>query len=358
MRWARTTLVALFAAALGGCGGSSEESGAKPSSGGNSASGGSGGDGGLAGGPTGGSAGVAGSVSTGGAAGNGAEGGSGGSGGSKTLCPSPALAPGSSKITLQSSGVERSANLYLPAGYDGKSAVPLVMVFHGYLENAEQVEGLTGLDAVADQNGVALAYAQGLDTSWNAGKCCGTSASVQRPDVQFVSDLIDQISTEVCVDPKRVYATGFSNGGMFSSRLGCELANRIAAIAPVAGPIDIDGCSPSRPLPVIEFHGTSDIVVPYNGFGLGGAISVPLAFDFWKANGGCTASSPTNVYKQGDASCDEYAACAPGVAVRFCTIDQGGHQWPGGNAGGLGKISKDISASEEIVKFFLAHPMP
>jgi polyhydroxybutyrate depolymerase len=259
---------------------------------------------------------------------------------------------------LTSSGTQRSANLYVPASYDASHAVPLVLVFHGWLETADQIENVTGLDAVADQMGFVVAYGQGLDNSWNAGKCCGTSAANQVPDVQFVKDLLDSIGQTICVDQKRIYATGFSNGGMFSSRLGCDLADRIAAVGPVAGPIDEDGCAPSRPIAVIEFHGTADIVVPYGGFGTGGAVSVADAIAFWKQNAGCTDATPATVYQKGDATCTEYSQCAAGVAIRLCTIDQGGHQWPGGQPAGIGKVSTDINASQEIAKFFYAHPMP
>jgi polyhydroxybutyrate depolymerase len=220
------------------------------------------------------------------------------------------------------------------------------------------MEDVTGMDALADQQGFIVAYAQGLDQSWNAGKCCGTSSGVARPDVQFVRDLIDTIAQKVCVDPKRVYAAGFSNGGMFSSRLGCELTDRIAAIAPVAGPIAVDGCAPARPMPVIEFHGTGDFVVPYNGGGLGGALSVADAIKIWTTNAQCTDATPATVYQQGDATCTEYSQCAAGTHVRLCTIDGGGHQWPGGKDAGIGKISTDINASAEMITFFLAHPMP
>ncbi len=108
---------------------------------------------------------------------------------------------------------------------------------------------------------------------------------------------------------------------------------------------------------MIEFHGTGDIVVPYGGFGLGGAESVDATTTYWRTNAGCTDAS-SKVYDNGDSTCVEWAACQAGSAVRLCTVDMGGHQWPGGQNVGIGKLTQDISASEEMVKFFLAHPMP
>jgi polyhydroxybutyrate depolymerase len=174
-----------------------------------------------------------------------------------------------------------------------------------------------------------------------------------------VIDMLDELEKLYCVDTKRVYAAGFSNGGMLSQRLGCELSNRIAAIGPVAGPLAFDSCTPSRPVPVIEFHGTSDFVVFYNGGSLSGAKSVDETIAFWVANNTCTDSQPQSVYSNGDSSCVEYQSCAASAAVRLCTVDGGGHQWPGGtSAGPAGKLTQDIEASEEMFTFFSAHPLP
>lgn len=235
----------------------------------------------------------------------------------------------------------------------------LVLDFHGYLESNDDIEKISKMDGVSDTHGFLVVYPQGKSTSWNAGSCCGSAASSGSKDVEFVGDLLDALESEYCVDKKRVFSVGFSNGGMLSHRLACELSDRIAAIGPVSGTLAVDACAPARPMPVIHFHGTSDFVVPYNGGGLGGADSVKDTIDGWVKRNGCTGQ-PVNVYSKGDASCDEYQSCAQGASVRLCSIDGGGHQWPGGeSAGGIGgKLSTDISASEEMFTFFSAHPMP
>jgi polyhydroxybutyrate depolymerase len=269
------------------------------------------------------------------------------------------VAPGTSERTIKTSGTERSARVHVPASYDATKNVPLVMVFHGYTESAEQIENISQMTPVSDAQGFIVVYAQGISNSWNAGKCCGTASAQKVPDVQFVSDLMDALSSELCIDQKRIYAAGFSNGAMLSNRLACELSNRIAAFAPVSGPLAMDGCAPTRFMPMIEFHGTGDFVVPYNGNGLGGALSVQDNFTFWSKNAACTDSQPAEVYNKGDTTCVEASQCQGGAAVRLCTVQNGGHQWPGGkSAGPAGKLTQDISASEEMVKFFLAHPMP
>lgn len=317
------------------------------STGGSAGSAGSDGDGG--------SAGAAGQPATGGAAGTAGAAGGGGAPG----CGLPPVAAGTEERTITSGGSERKVRVHVPASYDASKSVPLVMMFHGYTETAEQFETISQMTPVSDAQGFIVAYGQGIQNSWNAGKCCGTASAQKVLDVQFASDIIDTLAGVLCIDQKRVYAAGFSNGGMLSNRLACDLSNRIAAFAPVAGPLAMDGCNPTRFMPMIEFHGTGDFVVPYNGGGLGGAVSVPENFAFWSKNAACTDKNPAQVYDNGDTQCVEASQCQGGAAVRLCTVNNGGHQWPGGkSAGPTGKLTQDINASEEMVKFFLAHPLP
>lgn len=308
----------------------------------------------VGGGGTGGSAGAG---AVGGAPGGAA--GQGGSGGIVAKCSAAPMPPGVSEVKIKSSGVERTARLVIPAGYDATQPTPVVLVFHGYLETAEQIENISQMTPAAAAAGFVVVYPQGISTSWNAGKCCGSSSSSKRPDVQFVSDLLDHLQTQICLDPKRIYAAGFSNGGMLSNRLACELSHRLAAIGPVAGPLAIDECLPQRVMPVIEFHGTSDFIVPYAGGGLSGTRSVQDNIEFWQKNAWCTDTAPAEVFQNGDSTCTEYNQCKDGAAIRLCTVQGGGHQWPGGkSAGPAGKLTQDVSASTEMLKFFLAHPMP
>jgi polyhydroxybutyrate depolymerase len=261
--------------------------------------------------------------------------------------------------TVMSGGEAREYRVHVPEGYAPDKATMIVLDFHGYTESNDDIVTISKMDAVSAAHGFIAVYPQGKSTSWNAGACCGTSSSSGVDDVGFVRDLLDALAADYCVDPKRVFSVGFSNGGMLSHRLACELSDRIAAIGPVSGTMAIDGCSPGRPVPVIHFHGTSDFVVPYDGNGLGGADSVEDTIKGWVERNGCKDGAPAVVYQKGDATCEEYQQCTDGASVRLCTIEGGGHQWPGGeSAGGLGgALSKDITASEEMFTFFEAHPM-
>jgi polyhydroxybutyrate depolymerase len=206
----------------------------------------------------------------------------------------------------------------------------------------------------SDARGFVAVYPQGtgLAPSWNAGACCGAAASSNTDDVQFASDLIDELERRLCVDPARVFSTGMSNGGFLSHRLGCELADRIAAIGPVAGVMGIDACDPARPIPVIHFHGTSDTVVPYTGSTALGFRSVADTIDGWAERNGCTGDLEP-LSENGDSRCEQVAGCPAGAEVILCTVEAGGHTWPGGTPVPLlGKTTADLDANETMWQLF------
>jgi polyhydroxybutyrate depolymerase len=210
----------------------------------------------------------------------------------------------------------------------------------------------------SDGEGFVVVYPDGLGSSWNAGACCGTSMSTNVDDVGFVSDLIDALQSQLCIDAKRVYATGFSNGGFLSHKLACEMSTRIAAIAPVSGVLAPPVCNPTRPVPVMHFHGTGDAVVPYDGSMAMGFTSAPDTFAGWGARNGCTGA-PTESFRKNDAHCASYSGCNAGATVTLCTIDNGGHEWPGGlPVPPLGYTTTNISATDAMWDFFRDHPMP
>ncbi|GMV19666.1 MAG: hypothetical protein KJ015_03170 [Myxococcales bacterium] len=320
-----------------------------------------------------------GAASTGGAAGSGAAagaagaagaGGSSGSGGTPSAAkPSPGcsgggLAPGDSTLKLTHGGVEREYQLHVPPGYDGKAPLPLVLNFHGYTSNAGQQAAFSAMNAKADSAGFLLVYPQGLQnpgtglTSWNAGLCCAFGDTA-RDDVGFVGAVLDDVFAKSCVDERRVYATGMSNGGYLSHRLGCELANRFAAIAPVAGVLGIPAgdCKPSRPMPVVHFHGTADSLVAYDGGSLGSSASVPDTFAGWASRNGCSGS-PKESFKNGAAHCETYEGCPAGVEVTLCTIDGMGHCWPGQSICPFGQSSTDVSANDRMWELFQKSSLP
>jgi polyhydroxybutyrate depolymerase len=266
--------------------------------------------------------------------------------------------PLDSTWTIQVGGTGRTANVHIPSQYDPTSATPLVLNFHGYTSDAAQESLLSSMTKKADTAGFIAVHPEGTQNSWNAGACCGAAQDQKIDDVAFAGALIDQLESRLCVDRRRVFATGMSNGGFLSHRLACELSSRIAAVAPVAGVLGISACNPSRPMPVLEFHGTLDPLVPYGGSSTLGFPSVPDTFAGWALRDGCTGQ-PTETYRNVDAHCSTYSTCSGGATVSLCTVDGGGHTWPGGiPIPGLGYTTPNLSATDAMWDFFVRHPMP
>jgi polyhydroxybutyrate depolymerase len=266
-------------------------------------------------------------------------------------CPADALSPGDSTATLMHAGVSRQFLIHVPSGYDNQKATPLVLNFHGASSNAQQQRSLFSLmDATSDAKGFVVVYPQGVGDSWNAGACCGDAMSQEVDDVGFARALVEYMTEHVCVDRKRVYATGFSNGGRMSYRLGCEAADMFAAIAPVAGTKsfpDLDntpGCMPSRPLSVIDFMGSADMRIE----------AQPGQIKEWAAFDGCTDAQPAESYRMGAHFCMAYTKCNAGTSVTYCVIDGGGHCWPGSTPCPLGATSRadELSANELMWELF------
>ncbi len=282
-------------------------------------------------------------------------------------CSGKSGAHGSHTLIVQSGGRTRTSLLHVPDKYDPASGAMLVLNFHGFTSAGWQQALLTRMSQHSDQRGFIVAYPEGVAASWNAGACCGTAWSDAVNDVAFVRGLIERIEADYCIDPKRIYATGMSNGGFLSHRLACELSDEIAAIAPVAGVLGIPAadCTPPRPVPVLQFHGTSDPLVPYQGgtplvpqLGVGLVFaSVAATLDHWRLHNGCSTFEKP-FYEQGDTRCVAWPDCSQAADVALCTIEGGGHTWPGGVPIPAGKTSTDIDATATLLDFFEAHPLP
>ena len=252
--------------------------------------------------------------------------------------------------TLTVGGVLRTYLVHVPANLLGR--VPLVLAFHGHFGTAARMVRITRFDALADADGFVVAYPDGLGGSWNDGRPQTAGAD----DVGFVRALVAELSRTYPIDPKRVYATGFSNGGIFTQYLGCRAGDLFAAIAPVSGYLPVaalDACRPARSPSVLEIGGDADPIVPYDGGTVavgpvdrGSILSAARSVAFWARAASC--AEPPAVA----AGATTYASCGRGRSVVLETVAGGGHAWPGGTA------STTIDASRDIARFFLAHPMP
>jgi polyhydroxybutyrate depolymerase len=266
-------------------------------------------------------------------------------------CSSRTAQPLDATWTVMVGGTARTTLVHVPASYDPMVPTAVVIDLHGLGGDGAMEAGLTSANAKSDMAGFISVHPNGATVpgSWNAGGCCGTAPSQNIDDIGFMKQLVDDLDAKLCVDDARVFAMGMSNGGYMSHRIGCELADRFAAIGPVAGGIATATCAPSRPVPVFAIHGNADPLVSYS-FGQSSA-------NAWATGNGCTTTTTT--YTNGVASCVTHGGCTAGADVVFCTIDQGGHQWPGGETLPLlGNNTTDIDATEAIWTFFVAHPKP
>jgi polyhydroxybutyrate depolymerase len=269
-----------------------------------------------------------------------------------------ATSPGGGTWTLEHDGLTRSFIVRLPSSYDPDTPTPLVLSFHGRATTASLQETVSGFTGVAEANDFIVVYPEGTGAqqTWNAGYCCGEAMQNDVDDLGFTAAMIDRLSAELCIDQRRVYANGLSNGGYFAYHLACNMTDRLAAIGSVAGLTSTIPCSPSRPIPVLHFHGDADSVVSYEGSI--GALSAPQNAVDWAARNGCSAG-PTVTFEQDDVSCETWSSCDDGAEVRLCTIEGGGHQWPGGfTVPGLGYNTDTVNASEELWTFYTAHALP
>ncbi len=264
-------------------------------------------------------------------------------------------------FTIMVGSLMRSYKVHTPASYKPETRTPLVLNFHGLGSNATQQEFFSNMIKASDAEGFIAVHPEGTGTtrqSWNAGACCDAAAMTGVDDVGFVKAMLDKLEADRCVDAARIYSTGMSNGGFMSHRLACELSDRIAAVAPVAGVNGMVTCNPTRPVPVMHFHGTMDMLVPYGGMPSYGFPPVDQMIGAWATRDACT-DQPKETFMKGDATCMGRSACGDGAEVILCTIDGGGHTWPGGfPVASLGKTSTDLDATSAMWAFFKKHPMP
>ncbi len=255
--------------------------------------------------------------------------------------------------TITSLGRTRYFTLRVPDGAAVEKPAPLVLNFHGLLQPAPIQEIFSGMTEGTSARGWVAAYPHGIGKSWNAGACCGRARDDGIDDVRFVRALVSELGKELCLDRRRIYATGMSNGGIFSYRLACEASDLIAAIAPVAAVEAVPKCTPRRPVPVLAFNGTSDYLVSYAGSlfsRLGGLPSVPDTVSRWASRNACVGPMRP-LWKSGDSRCEAGSGCREETVL--CTVDGGGHTWPGGMiVPYLGKTTGDLDATATMLEWF------
>jgi polyhydroxybutyrate depolymerase len=260
---------------------------------------------------------------------------------------------------LTHDGENRTYLLHVPEQYDESEATSLIIALHGGTGSAKNIEQQSRLPELSDQEGFILCSPNGLNRTWNSGWCCGKAAENNVDDVGFISKLIDELLSDYNIDPKRVYVTGMSNGAMMSYRLACELSDKIAAIAPVAGTMVSETCSPSNGVSIIHFHSYEDSNVPDEG-GIGDGISdhynTPLdsVMNIWSGFNACQE----NTFENRDGyDYFSFTNCSDSIEVQLFITNDGGHSWPGGTKprNKSDETSSVLKANELMWAFFEEH---
>lgn len=270
--------------------------------------------------------------------------------------------------SIISNGVQRLFRLYIPTAYNPANPVPLILNLHGYTSNAAQQESYGDFRKIADTAHFIIVHAQGLPTSGSSlGWTNFYPVTTPNTDLQFLSNLIDTISSRYNINSNRVYSTGMSNGGFMTYDLACFLSTKIAAIASVTGSMTsthFSACNPQHPMPVMVIHGTGDLVVRYdgtagtlNGVPTGPCTPVQTMIDYWVNYNNCN-STPTFTAVPNSSTTDNctaehyvYNGGDDGSTVEHYKIIGGGHSWPGAPFN-INITNMDFSASKEIWRFF------
>lgn len=256
-----------------------------------------------------------------------------------SLAPEPTMCPvqgdvgtGDHVFTLTHDQMTRTYRVHVPPGYDPALPTPVVVDLHGSYPPAQRYPGFSGMKQVADQRGFVVVYPEGFLGSWNAGQWGGAASVMDVDDVGFVNTVVHDVTTRLCVDTERVYATGHYTGGAMAHRLACESSHVFAAVGVVGARNASEHCALTRAVPIIGYHHTRDDMVDFQ--------DAEVAFRTWAALDGCSAEVTRT--QTGSASCASHTACQTGAEVTFCTLDSRTSCWPGPEAGMCHRMSDTL----------------
>ena len=282
---------------------------------------------------------------------------------------------GTREESIEHGGLKRTYRIHVPSSYDGSKEVPLVLVFHAGGGSGRSAERNFGFNRLSDQEGFLVVYPDGIAHQLNDGRIGERFAKVRGvDDVDFVRALIEHLAQSHKIDPRRIYATGFSSGGFLTHRLGWELSDTLAAIGSVAGTLDPREASrfaPKHPVHVLQIHGSKDVIVPYEGGEVAGdaaqwgrCIPASAMIALWVIADDCKFPSKVENLPENDPNDgtsiqrETYAPGEKGAEVVLYTINGQGHNWAGRPAPSevTGPSTAEIEAAPLIWEFFKTHP--
>jgi polyhydroxybutyrate depolymerase len=276
--------------------------------------------------------------------------------------------------TFMFQGNKRTYIIRLPKNYSSLKELPMVVFLHGGNGNAKSVQSFTNFGEVADRHGFILLYPQGFYEAsensfiWADGRGLAPD-KMGIDDVGFVTNLVNSIGSSYKVNNKKVYLSGFSNGGFLAQRIAFKNNVQFAAIATLGSSVTkqiIEGPKPSRAIPSMFIFGSDDPLVPYKGGIVSGSISLPVVgieqlVNFWVEQNQCKNSAPirslSDVSNRDNSTVTiaNYSGGINNTEVEFYKVLGGGHTFPGvpsNNKLLLGETNLDFQANETIWQFF------
>ena len=279
--------------------------------------------------------------------------------------------------TLAIDGLERTYYLHLPTHYKKAKTLPLLLFLHGGGQNIKKMARSSQLNKLADQYNFIVAYPVGINKRWKDGRgeTYGGKSQENVDDIKFIEKLIAELIRTHNVNAQKVYVTGISNGGLMTLRLGCDLSQKLSAIAAVIANIPkkyIGQCKPKKTLPLLLMNGTSDPIVPYYGGEMkffkkrmGKVVSTDRTIVFWREHNRCnkipiiTQLPDVNKRDKSSIKVSTYKGCKHNATVKLYTIQGGGHTMPGKKGFNMPKIvgqkNRDIEGLEVLIDFLLKH---
>jgi len=288
----------------------------------------------------------------------------------QTIVQPAQAADGVRSMSLVHDGITRNFLVYAPAGVSARPGA--VFVFHGGGGSAARTADSNPTRDAADRGGFLAVYPDAIDGNWTDGRI-GTASGPD--DVGFVRAVVAALQQEYGLDPARVFGTGISNGGIFTHKLACSAPGVMRAIAPVAANMSESlaaVCNPGRGTPVMMFSGTDDPLMPFKGGkpeladviarkrgpATDVMISAPDTVALWARINGCGGSSSQELGAGANDGTTvtriSYEGCSAAPVTLF-RVNGGGHTWPGSSGRSpnvAGTVSKDISATSEMIRFF------
>jgi polyhydroxybutyrate depolymerase len=312
----------------------------------------------------------------------------------------PPSQPESGQEEIQINNRPRTFLVHLPQGYDSQQRYPVVILLHDFNQDAAEMARLTHFNELADRDSIIAVYPNAVGGRWAAGGGGETRpyrrGPYRRPgvwgpgypppappppdrregaprnqDMQFLHGMLDRVATEYSIDTRRIYAVGLGEGGFLAMRLGCNAADRLAAVAAVGASLpQMQNCVPARALPILLMNGTDDPIVHYDGGrykeGMVRLLSAEDTAKEWARLNHCSekpAESKLPAQSGGkDTKVFLFDACQENAQVALYSVKNGGHTWPDGeqymSEKEIGKTSHALNANETIWSFLVTRKIP